>query len=125
LVSKNQTPPVSSKDHAPIGCESPTSGFTAQRLVPRLISFEGSYWPKGALTLILAPTGTGKTLAAFLSCLDRLMFAEEPSRDARCRVLYLSPLKALAVDVERNLRAPLAGITRVATAQGLPFHAPT
>ncbi len=85
-------------------------------------------WPviaRGESTLILAPTGTGKTLTAFLSCLDRLMFAEEPARDARCRVLYLSPLKALAVDVERNLRAPPAGIAHVATAQGLPFHMPT
>jgi len=84
-------------------------------------------WPaiaRGESTLILAPTGTGKTLTAFLSCLDRLMFAEEPSRDARCRVLYLSPLKALAVDVERNLRAPLAGIAHIAAAQGLPFHVP-
>jgi ATP-dependent helicase Lhr and Lhr-like helicase len=84
-------------------------------------------WPaiaRGESTLILAPTGTGKTLTAFLSCLDRLMFADTPDRDARCRVLYLSPLKALAVDVERNLRAPLAGIAHVAAAQGVPFHVP-
>ncbi len=85
-------------------------------------------WPaiaRGDSTLILAPTGTGKTLAAFLSCLDRLMFSPAPTRDARCRVLYLSPLKALAVDVERNLRAPLAGIAHVATAARTPFHTPT
>src|SRR5688572_24365327 len=85
-------------------------------------------WPaiaRGESTLILAPTGTGKTLTAFLSCLDRLMFENVPDRDARCRVLYLSPLKALAVDVERNLRAPLAGIAHVATAQGVPFHVPS
>src|SRR5262245_32777210 len=84
-------------------------------------------WPaiaRGESTLILAPTGTGKTLTAFLSCLDRLMFDHVPERDARCRVLYLSPLKALAVDVERNLRAPLAGIAHVATAQAVPFHVP-
>ena len=66
---------------------------------------------RGEHTLILAPTGSGKTLAAFLWALDRL--ATEPPPPAaleRTRVLYVSPLKALAVDVERNLRAPLAGI---------------
>jgi ATP-dependent Lhr-like helicase len=84
-------------------------------------------WPaiaRGDSALILAPTGTGKTLAAFLACLDRLMFAPQPERQARCRVIYVSPLKALAVDVERNLRAPLAGIANVAGIQGVPFHAP-
>ena len=78
-------------------------------------------WPAIARrdsTLILAPTGSGKTLTAFLSCLDRLMFAPVPAKGRRCRVLYVSPLKALAVDVERNLRAPLAGIARVAAARG-------
>ncbi|MGE0361366.1 MAG: DEAD/DEAH box helicase [Vicinamibacterales bacterium] len=84
-------------------------------------------WPAIARresTLILAPTGTGKTLTAFLACLDRLMFAPVPARDERCRVIYLSPLKALAVDVERNLRAPLAGIAHVAAAQGVAHHVP-
>src|SRR5215212_6080386 len=68
-------------------------------------------WPAiqaGASTLIFAPTGSGKTLAAFLSAIDRLMFSPVPAKDARCRVVYISPLRALAVDVERNLRAPLA-----------------
>ncbi len=74
-------------------------------------------WPpiaRGESVLLLAPTGSGKTLAAFLWCLNRLLFDPAPDKDRRCRVLYISPLKALAVDVERNLRAPLAGISRVA-----------
>src|SRR5207244_8303616 len=54
------------------------------------------------------PTGSGKTLAAFLWAIDRLV--TEPADDERTRVLYVSPLKALTYDVERNLRAPLAGI---------------
>ena len=85
-------------------------------------------WPaihRGESTLILSPTGSGKTLTAFLACLDRLMFSPVPPAAARCRVLYVSPLKALAVDVERNLRAPLAGIARVAAAEQAPFHVPT
>ena len=67
----------------------------------------------GRHTLIHAPTGSGKTLAAFLWCLDRLMSEPPPARRA-VRVLYVSPLKALTYDVERNLRAPLAGIRRTA-----------
>ncbi|MFC0508626.1 ATP-dependent helicase [Micromonospora costi] len=74
----------------------------------------------GRNALVVAPTGSGKTLAAFLWSLDRL--AREPApADARqrCRVLYVSPLKALAVDVERNLRAPLTGIRQAATRLGV------
>jgi ATP-dependent helicase Lhr and Lhr-like helicase len=68
-------------------------------------------WPaisSGANTLICAPTGSGKTLAAFLWGIDRL--ATEPERGDRTRIVYVSPLKALSYDIERNLRAPLAGI---------------
>jgi ATP-dependent Lhr-like helicase len=63
----------------------------------------------GQHTLMLAPTGSGKTLAAFLWCLDRL--AREPAQGTR--VVYVSPIKALAYDVERNLRAPLAGLQQL------------
>jgi len=75
---------------------------------------------KGESVLLSAPTGSGKTLAAFLFAIDRLSFGPPP-RDpkAACRVLYVSPLKALAVDVERNLRAPLAGIASSASAEGV------
>ncbi|HSJ72652.1 MAG TPA: DEAD/DEAH box helicase, partial [Acidimicrobiia bacterium] len=64
----------------------------------------------GRHTLIHAPTGSGKTLAAFLWSIDRLMTSPTPATTERCRVLYVSPLKALAYDVDRNLRAPLTGI---------------
>ncbi|MDX6481407.1 MAG: ATP-dependent helicase Lhr and Lhr-like helicase, partial [Gaiellaceae bacterium] len=66
-------------------------------------------WPviaSGKSVLIQAPTGSGKTLAAFLSAIDRL--TPEPGQGLR--VLYVSPLKALNYDVERNLRGPLAGL---------------
>src|ERR1700759_3056100 len=84
-------------------------------------------WPaisRGESTLIFAPTGTGKTLTAFLWCIDRLMFSPAPPLERRCRVLYISPIKALAVDVERNLRAPLAGVAQVARRREVEFHEP-
>lgn len=75
----------------------------------------------GEHTLVIAPTGSGKTLAAFLSALDRLGTAPRPEDPRhRCRVLYVSPMKALAVDVERNLRAPLAGIRQATQRLGQP-----
>ena len=76
----------------------------------------------GRSTLIHAPTGSGKTLAAFLWCLDRLVRDPRPAPTREdpgsVRVLYISPLKALAYDVERNLRAPLAGIALAAQRLG-------
>ncbi|WP_236788734.1 ATP-dependent helicase [Amycolatopsis sp. GM8] len=73
----------------------------------------------GEHALVVAPTGSGKTLAAFLWALDRLAAGPPPETPARrCRVLYVSPLKALAVDVQRNLRAPLAGISQASRRLG-------
>ncbi len=104
-------------------------------------------WPviaRGESALILAPTGTGKTLTAFLWCIDRLMLGrqgpgnEGPGNEgpgtqglgiegqgAGCRIVYVSPLKALAVDVERNLRSPLAGMANMARRRGVEFREPT
>ena len=67
----------------------------------------------GNNTLIIAPTGSGKTLAAFLWALDALHREHEAGTTGGTRILYISPLKALGADVERNLRAPLTGITRL------------
>jgi ATP-dependent Lhr-like helicase len=93
--------------------------FEASFAAPTRAQAEG--WPaiaKGDHTLIHAPTGSGKTLAAFLWTLDRLLTEPVPSKSERCRVLYISPLKALAHDVDRNLRAPLAGIRHAAERLG-------
>lgn len=74
---------------------------------------------EGKHTLVVAPTGSGKTLAAFLAAIDSLATAPPAAtKQTRCRVLYVSPLKALAADVERNLRSPLVGIRREAQRSG-------
>lgn len=75
----------------------------------------------GDHALVIAPTGSGKTLAAFLHALDAVG-CEQP-RD-KVRVLYISPLKALAADIEANLRAPLRGIELAAQRLGTPYHPP-
>ncbi|MFF3903342.1 Lhr family helicase [[Kitasatospora] papulosa] len=75
---------------------------------------------EGSDVLVVAPTGSGKTLAAFLASLDRLAATPPPAEaKKRCRVLYVSPMKALAVDVERNLRSPLTGIRQESVRLGL------
>jgi ATP-dependent Lhr-like helicase len=84
-------------------------------------------WPAIAArqhTLLLAPTGSGKTLTAFLSAIDRLVSEPVPPKHERLRVIYLSPLRALAVDVDRNLRAPLEGIRLAAERAGTSVHRP-
>ncbi|MCX4097271.1 DEAD/DEAH box helicase [Nocardia sp. alder85J] len=74
----------------------------------------------GEHTLVIAPTGSGKTLSAFLWAIDRLAVRPAAEGPAGTSVLYISPLKALAVDVERNLRAPLVGVTQTAKRLGVP-----
>ncbi|WP_241519651.1 DEAD/DEAH box helicase [Bifidobacterium callitrichidarum] len=80
-------------------------------------------WPairSGSNVLVIAPTGSGKTLAAFLSAIDRLLAAPHSARGRKgVRVLYISPLKALAVDVAKNLERPLAGIAAQCEVRGL------
>ncbi|MFB3048964.1 MAG: DEAD/DEAH box helicase, partial [Acidimicrobiia bacterium] len=103
------------------GFSAPTRAwFSATFSEPTAAQYDG--WPaiaSGRHTLIHAPTGSGKTLAAFLWALDRLATAPTPPERERCRVLYISPLKALAHDVDRNLRAPLTGIRLAATRLGI------
>lgn len=80
-------------------------------------------WPliaRGESTLLLAPTGSGKTLAAFLACLDRIW--RSPTPDAGVRILYISPLKALNNDIQRNLSIPLAGVIQEAEKQHTPLR---
>ncbi|MET9622111.1 MULTISPECIES: DEAD/DEAH box helicase [unclassified Streptomyces] len=95
-----------------------TGAFTAPTAAQ-----EGAWQAIGAGSdvLVVAPTGSGKTLAAFLASLDRLASTPPPADPRkRCRVLYVSPLKALAVDVERNLRSPLTGIRQESVRLGRP-----
>src|SRR5687768_15981414 len=84
-------------------------------------------WPDVAnreYTLILAPTGSGKTIAAFLACLDALWLeAQQEPLGRGVRVLYISPLKALNHDIHRNLQFPLEGVTATAARMGTPLPA--
>ena len=100
--------------------------FASAFAAPTAPQTEG--WPAiaaGDHTLVCSPTGTGKTLAAFLWAIDRLMSRHAAVSDGGTRVLYISPLRALAVDVEKNLRTPLHGIRLAAERLGVQVHEPT
>src|SRR3954449_6057353 len=99
--------------------QDPLATFTPQSREWFLRAFEGptdaqkKAWPaiaSGENVLLSAPTGSGKTLAAFLWALDRLASRPLPEGERKTRLVYVSPLKALSYDVEKNLRAPLKGI---------------
>ena len=139
------SPPKPNCETDPFACFHPVTAEWFKAVFDEPTAPQRQGWPviaRGESALILAPTGTGKTLTAFLWCLDRLMLhdlqqpAENQPKSARqgtstaerqskgCRIVYVSPLKALAVDVERNLRSPLAGIANMARRKGIPFHDP-
>jgi ATP-dependent helicase Lhr and Lhr-like helicase len=145
--SKTNSPEISD----PFACFHPVTAEWFKAVFDAPTAPQRMGWPviaRGENALILAPTGTGKTLAAFLWCLDRLMLQnrdqgsgirDQKNRDQRsgnreqktadyersgCRIVYVSPLKALAVDVERNLRSPLAGMANMARRMGVTFHEP-
>ena len=141
-------PPKPASETDPFACFHPVTAEWFKAVFDEPTAPQRLGWPviaRGESALILAPTGTGKTLAAFLWCLDRLMLHDlqqngEPQLKSEkkgtqrsasaerqskgCRIVYVSPLKALAVDVERNLRSPLAGIANMARRKGVPFHEP-
>ncbi|MEY2401182.1 MAG: ATP-dependent helicase Lhr and Lhr-like helicase, partial [Ilumatobacteraceae bacterium] len=115
-------------DHPVLEAFSPAvrAWFAASFPEPTAPQVDG--WPSiltGNHTLVCAPTGSGKTLTAFMASIDRLCTTEAPDPKRRTRVLYISPLRALAFDIEKNLRAPLMGIGLAAQRLGVPFQQPT
>ena len=115
VAPRRQNVDVPTADLHPRMREATREWFSQAFAAPTAV--QGQAWEAiatGADTLVVSPTGSGKTLAAFLWALDGLV--AEPGLG--CRVLYISPLRALAADVERNLRAPLAGIEAVARDMG-------
>ncbi len=108
--------PTSSLEDLPFS-ETTKRWFFTHFQAPTAVQVQG--WPRiarGAHTLLLAPTGSGKTLAAFFWTIDRLVHRRD--LEPGVRTIYVSPLKALVYDVERNLRAPLAGVSRWADRSG-------
>ena len=108
------TPALPSDDPLSLFGEEARSWFVSELGAPTPVQAEG--WARiaaGEHALLLAPTGSGKTLAAFFYWIDRLV--REPAPEPGVRVLYVSPLKALVYDIERNLRGPLAGLRGLAS----------
>jgi ATP-dependent Lhr-like helicase len=122
-VEDDRVEPITAATNDPLeGFSAPTRAWFSGAFAAPTAAQAGAWEAirSGRDALVVAPTGSGKTLAAFLWSLDRLAAAPPPDRTQhRCRVLYVSPLKALAVDVERNLRAPLTGIRQQARRLGL------
>ncbi|MET0772162.1 MAG: DEAD/DEAH box helicase [Candidatus Limnocylindrales bacterium] len=121
-MPRTRRPAAATHDAEPLAAFHPATRAWFEDAFEAPTAPQAQGWPAiaaGRHTLICAPTGSGKTLAAFLWCLDRLM-GEPPPTDplARLRVLYVSPLKALVHDVDRNLRAPMAGIRLAAERLG-------
>ncbi len=119
-VSRLRSAPVSDPDALALFTEPARAWFRSSLGEPTPVQNRG--WTAvaaGHHTLMLAPTGSGKTLAAFFFALDRLARDPSPPDDGGTRVLYISPIKALAYDIERNLRAPLAGLQRLGAATGV------
>ena len=121
--------PVVASDQEPLSSFHPLVREWFRETFPAPTDAQRQAWQqieRGEHTLLLAPTGSGKTLAAFLVAINRIMFGQPPN-DAvsSVKVLYISPLKALGVDVERNLRAPLAGVRAIAERGGIAHRVPT
>jgi ATP-dependent Lhr-like helicase len=122
-VPRKSTPPAVEPADALAGFSEPTRTWFGAAFAEPTAAQAGAWAAirAGRHALVVAPTGSGKTLSAFLWSIDRLLTSEPPEdRKQRTRVLYISPLKALGVDVERNLRAPLTGIRHTADRLGAP-----
>ena len=109
---------------APLDLHPAIASWFAGRFPEGPTEAQAKGWPlvqAGSDVLIAAPTGSGKTLAGFLMAIDQAYRAHQAGEDlkGRTRVVYVSPLKALAVDVQQNLERPLAEIARAAEAARL------